>query len=528
MNKLNQSCREILHVNDIQSIEFAANGEIHYASSGSYTLIICLHGEGLLGWGQDALSLVEGEISIQPPGRELKLRAMGGAPLKGLRILYDSYLHAQQDYGMPVKSASTRHEGVTIRHIKHLIERCDCLYHTFSMEQPNGYSIQSEFYGLMALMEDSRRNRHTGETTAEAILRVSNFMRERIDQDFTRAELAQKAGLSQGYFSRAFQEEIGKTPTKFIMDLRMAKAKNMLLYGNSVKDTAVQVGFEDEFYFSRKFKQHAGLSPLTYMKSRRRNIASVSEPISGSMLALQLLPKAAAFYPTHTKYAQMLRLHANEAGIGQSWHKNVEMLQMAAPELIFCTDFLSQEAQQDLKQVAPVIRVPWLATDWREQLLLVAEATGYTMEGEQWLGEYERKAERISRKIRQLWGSLTINICRITDQEYRIYGDRNAGAVLYRDLRLSATHELKKVDVYATVNEQDLPAYDADALIVMVDPSPKAAMAWRTLQGSRAWQNMSAVKNQNIYEIGTEKLFEYSAWSHDRSLSFFAELLGKR
>ncbi|GGG52803.1 helix-turn-helix domain-containing protein [Paenibacillus radicis (ex Gao et al. 2016)] len=526
MNKLHHPCREILYINDIQSIDITANGERSYASSDAYTLIICLHGQGVLEWGQETLSLAEGDICIQPPGRELKLHARDGAPLKGWRIAYDSYV--RQDQGMPVKPAITRHEWLTVQAIKPLTDLCDSLHHTFSMEQPNGYSIQSEFYRLMAYIEDSRLSGDIEETTAEAIVRVSNFMQERIDQDFTRAELARMAGLSQGYFSRAFQEQLGITPTKFMMDLRIAKAKQMLLYGNSVKDTAAQVGIEDEFYFSRKFKQHAGLSPVSYLKSRRRNIASVSEPISGSLLALQLLPKAAAFYPTHTKYAQMLHLHANEAGIGQSWHKNVEMLQNAAPELIFCTDFLSYEAQNDLEQVAPVIRVPWLETDWREQLLLVAEATDYRKEGEQWLDEYERKADRISRKIRQIWGSATINICRITEQEYRIYGDRNAGAVLYQDLRISATHELKQVDVYTTVNEQDLSAYDADALIIMVDPSPKAAMAWRSLQSSKVWQTMNAVKKRNIYEIGTEKLFEYSAWSHDRSLSFFAELFGKR
>ncbi|MFF2090780.1 helix-turn-helix domain-containing protein [Paenibacillus sp. NPDC058174] len=526
MNSLNGFGREILHVIDMQRIDFAVNGEKSYANSDAYNLIICIHGQGLLEWGQEALSLAEGDISVQPPGRELKLRTGDGAPLKGWLIQYHSYV--QQDNGMLIKPTSTRHEWLSVQSVKPLTDLCDTLHHTFSMEQPNGYSIQSEFYRLMAFIENSRKTETIEETTAEAIVRVSNFMRERLGQDFTRAELAQMAGLSQGYFSRAFQEQLGISPTKFMIDLRIARAKQMLLYGNSVKETAAQVGIEDEFYFSRKFKQHAGLSPVAYMKSRRRNIASVSEPISGSLLALQLLPRAAAFYPTHKKYAQMLHLHANEAGKGQSWHKNVEMLQNAAPELIFCTDFLSDEAQYELEQVAPVIRVPWLKADWREQLLLVAEATGCRKDGEHWLKEYERKADQISRKIRHLWGSATINICRITEQEYRIYGDRNAGAVLYQDLRLSAGHELKQIDVYTTVDEQDLASYDADALIIMVDPSPKAAAAWRTLQSSRTWQMMNAVKNRSIYEIGTEKLFEYSAWSHDRSLSFFAELFGKR
>jgi len=92
---------------------------------------------------------------------------------------------------------------------------------------------------------------------------------------------------------------MGKPPSVYLMDIRMMRAEELLLAGSGVKETATRVGFADEFYFSRRFKQRRGLSPVAFVKSRQRNIASVSDPLSGSLLALRLLPKAAALYSHH-------------------------------------------------------------------------------------------------------------------------------------------------------------------------------------------------------------------------------------
>ncbi|NUU61792.1 AraC family transcriptional regulator [Paenibacillus agri] len=526
MNRLEDVFTDILTFNGIQALEIVMNGGGFYASMDSHTMLICLNGRATVEWGNDTCSLSPGEICILPPGQESKIIADEQEPFKGWRIQFDTYVLQEQN--LLAKHNLVRYKWLRCENPQMLAGLCDRLHQVQLAERPSRYRGQADFYQLMALLQSSTARPSTEETLAEAIARVSNYIREHIDQELNRTELAQLAGLSPGYFSRAFQQLMGQSPSAFVMDLRIAKAKGLLLSGSGVRDTASRVGFDDEFYFSRRFKQQTGMSPLTYVNSRRRNIASVSEPIFGSLLALQLLPRAAAFYPNHKPDARMLRLHSDEQGIGQMWGENVAMLQGANPELIFCTDFLDAQAHHELAQIAPTVTVPWLTANWREQLTLIAEAADLEPEGQQWLSEYDRKAEIVRRKVRGSLGSATLNIWRIMDNEYRVYGDRNAGSVLYGDFQLTATHPLDEVDVYEIVTRKDLPAYDADALVIMVDPSPKAALEWRTLQRSKLLQNLTAAKNNRIFDIGTEKLLEYSAWSHDRALSYFAELLSRR
>lgn len=390
---------------------------------------------------------------------------------------------------------------------------------------PDSFRVQSLLYLLIGSLMNGQRISQ-GETTANAIGNTVRLMEQQPGRAWMRAELANMAGLSPGYFSYAFQRQTGKSPTTYLMDIRMDKAEELLLQGRRVKETAGEVGFEDEFYFSRRFKQKSGRSPAAFVKSRRRNIACVSDPLSGSLLALRLLPKAAALYNHHEPYSRMLRLHSCEEGKGLLWEHNLSMLRKAAPELIFCTDFLNPEAQAELGQIATVVPVSWLEADWRQQFEQLAEAVGQTDEASAWLSAYSRKAEDVYRSIRRQIGGATLNIVRVMDSHYRIYAGRNAGAVLYGDFNFMPTHHVKNREVFQTVAREELDGYDADVLLIMVDPTLRAARQWQELQGSDLWRGLTAVQNRRIYEIGTDKLFEYSAWSHDRALLHLGRLMG--
>ncbi|OCT14166.1 hypothetical protein A8709_25330 [Paenibacillus pectinilyticus] len=58
-------------------------------------------------------------------------------------------------------------------------------------------------------------------------------------------------------------------------------------------EVAKQVGYNDEYYFIRKFKQLVGIPPATYMKNRQRKVAAYSFANIGQLLALKIEPFAA-------------------------------------------------------------------------------------------------------------------------------------------------------------------------------------------------------------------------------------------
>ena len=88
------------------------------------------------------------------------------------------------------------------------------------------------------------------------IEKVTDFIYENYNREITMEDLAKRCGISKEYFIRAFKEDTGMPPGRFVTNLRMNKAKELLLSGNHrVREVAALVGIRDEFYFSKLFKK---------------------------------------------------------------------------------------------------------------------------------------------------------------------------------------------------------------------------------------------------------------------------------
>ncbi len=93
-----------------------------------------------------------------------------------------------------------------------------------------------------------------------------------INQNFTDSQLdvaflCTLVNLSGTYFRKLFLELYNTTPNKYITDLRIAHAKELLTSGYyTVESVAEKSGFSDVKYFSRVFKKQCGISPSAYAK----------------------------------------------------------------------------------------------------------------------------------------------------------------------------------------------------------------------------------------------------------------------
>jgi AraC-like DNA-binding protein len=80
--------------------------------------------------------------------------------------------------------------------------------------------------------------------------------------------LAKKHGLSPSTFRRRWLETVGKPPARYLQELRMREACRMLVETKRpVHEIAAAVGFEDELYFSRRFRQEMRMAPRDYRKA---------------------------------------------------------------------------------------------------------------------------------------------------------------------------------------------------------------------------------------------------------------------
>jgi AraC-like DNA-binding protein len=100
--------------------------------------------------------------------------------------------------------------------------------------------------------------------------RVIEYLHTHLDDKITVDLLAAIAHLSASHFSRVFREDMGKPPMEYVHDLRLERAKKLILAGDSsITDIALECGFGSPSYLSACFQKHYKMTPSEY----RKNIA---------------------------------------------------------------------------------------------------------------------------------------------------------------------------------------------------------------------------------------------------------------
>ncbi|WP_339318503.1 AraC family transcriptional regulator [Paenibacillus sp. FSL R10-2734] len=92
------------------------------------------------------------------------------------------------------------------------------------------------------------------------------------------AELAASLHMSYGHLSRQYKKLTGLTIVERMNQIRLEKAAELLRLPDAlVSESAEQAGFSDLSYFSRAFKKHYGLSPLSFRKQQLGMTVDTSE-----------------------------------------------------------------------------------------------------------------------------------------------------------------------------------------------------------------------------------------------------------
>lgn len=75
-------------------------------------------------------------------------------------------------------------------------------------------------------------------------------------------DISKNMYISPVYISKTFKEKTGESPINYLINLRLEKAKNLLLTTEApIKVIAHSVGYSDAYYFSKLFKKYYEYSP---------------------------------------------------------------------------------------------------------------------------------------------------------------------------------------------------------------------------------------------------------------------------
>lgn len=134
-----------------------------------------------------------------------------------------------------------------------------CMADTYEQLKPMLFDVMSAVAGTHREDEADRLADH-----------VRSYLDKNYSSKITTKELSRQFGLVPSYFSMLFRQSQGISPSDYLNDIRIRKAKELLVKEEkmTVKEVAELVGFTDQLYFSKVFKKETGKTPSGFRDSK--------------------------------------------------------------------------------------------------------------------------------------------------------------------------------------------------------------------------------------------------------------------
>jgi AraC family transcriptional regulator len=109
---------------------------------------------------------------------------------------------------------------------------------------------------------------YEGGLSQHQLVKVLDYINDRLDQEIKLADLAALLDMSQFHFSHLFKQSIGTSPHQYLLQQRVERAKQLLKHTDqSIMDIAFACGFSSHSHLSKQFRQLTGTTPKAYRAS---------------------------------------------------------------------------------------------------------------------------------------------------------------------------------------------------------------------------------------------------------------------
>lgn len=143
----------------------------------------------------------------------------------------------------------------------------DRMIRELQMKRP-GFSVLCGGCGMELLALMGRQNAARPGTPADGAIEemIARFHRD-FKENIRVEDCARACNMSKSWFIRSFRVRTGVTPQRYLTDLRLTEAKELLSSSSlNIGEIAAFCGYENALYFSRIFRKYTGTSPTAYRK----------------------------------------------------------------------------------------------------------------------------------------------------------------------------------------------------------------------------------------------------------------------
>lgn len=99
--------------------------------------------------------------------------------------------------------------------------------------------------------------------------RVVEYIESHFQNPISLAQLGEVAGLSEYHLQRMFRLSHGCSPSEYLLEVRIRRAREKLKGSQTLADIALSCGFSNQSHFNRSFRKRVGVSPGQYRRRLR-------------------------------------------------------------------------------------------------------------------------------------------------------------------------------------------------------------------------------------------------------------------
>lgn len=266
--EINQSTELLRNLNrinmDIYEMAHARIGTEWHAShvcTGYSRIYLIIDGGGKICYDNCELMLEAGNIYIIPSGLEFSYECE--------KYLEKLYFHISINQLNNYDMLSELKKCVVVRNAQqYILKLSDCFFENTMESLFNIKIILHKI--ILAAIEENTELCGSIKCCSDFMTKTLSFIENNLSAGLTVSETADKMFVSVSKLQKAFKSEMGVSAGRYINDRLMFLAEREMRGGKkSIKEISDMLGFCDQFYFSRRFSERFGVSPLKYRKENR-------------------------------------------------------------------------------------------------------------------------------------------------------------------------------------------------------------------------------------------------------------------
>ena len=257
----------------------------------SFEIIIGIRGNVYIQQDEDRFILGEGDTLLLLPGHLHK----GYAPsAKGASFFWlhfycseDFSILCEKDAHDEIKLANNNpyfsgfEDKILLPAFFHTlnIERLSILFHQLlHVSESDYYTKQSMNYILTSLAIELTEQTLSGTAGAKkpliekvSLSRITEWINTHYAKQISLNTVAYEFNYTKEYLARYFKKHMGMSMQEYINKIKISKAREMLIQSDkNIKEIASELGFSDDKYFHRLFKQYEKITPREYRRAYHR------------------------------------------------------------------------------------------------------------------------------------------------------------------------------------------------------------------------------------------------------------------